>query len=244
MYARLSSINYLKLFQASLVLWCCYLLGCATSPHETQTTAATSTATLNLAVWDFDNNSMTGSDVDYLSKALSEMLLTGLAQTPGIRLVERVNLRQALEEQNLGNSQLASEESRLKLGRLVGANHMAFGSYVAMGAQIRIDVRVVDVETSLVKFSEDAITPPSDVAKHMQTIAQHLAGKLANSSLTANNPTTEMALWKRYETGIALMDQHQYEQALAVFTDLLKTAPNFKAAEKQLQSALELQSRQ
>jgi TolB-like protein len=233
-----------KLVHFSLLISCCYLLGCATQPGGTLSTPVAASKTLNLAVWDFDNNSMAGGDLDYLTKALSEMLLTDLAQTPNIRLVERVNLRKALEEQNLGSSQLTSEESRLKLGHIVGANNMAFGSFVAMGNKIRIDVRVIDVETSLVKFSEDAITQPKDVAKHIQIIARHIASKLANSTVADEGTVTEMMLWKRYEAGIALMDKHNYDQAVAVFTEVLKSDPGFKAAEKQIKLALELQSRQ
>lgn len=236
-----SSIICQKLRQISLLLLLVYLAGCATQPHETQTTSVSNT--LNLAIWDFDNNSMSGGDIDYLSKALSEILLNQLSQTSSIHLVERINLRQALEEQHLSTSQLASEESRLKLGQIVGANHMMFGSYMAMGKQVRVDVRVVDVETSLVKFSEEAISTPADIATHMQTIAQHIAEKLANDSLT-NKLTTNMALWQRYEQGISLMDQHKYDQALIVFSDILKTNPEFKAAEKQISVLLELQTRQ
>lgn len=227
-------------------LWVVYglLAGCATSFHETPSTASPNTPVLTLAVWDFDNNALAGGDLGFLSQALSEALLVNLAQTPGIRLLERVNLRKVLEEQHLSTSQLASEESRLKLGQLAGVNHMTFGSFIAMGNQIRVDVRVVDVETSLVKFSEDAISPINETMKQMPVIAQHIATKLVSSSSAGQGGTTEMVLWKQYAEGIALMDKHQYEQAINVFTAVLKSDPNFIAAEKQIRLALELQSRQ
>jgi len=223
-----------------------YLLsGCATQPHEPLATDGTSAPhALILAVWDFDNNSMAGGDVDYLSKALSEMLITNLSQTSDIRLVERVNLREALEEQHLSTSQLASEETRLKLGRIAGANLMAFGSYMAMGSQVRIDVRVVDVETSMVKFSEDTVGLPHDAAKQMQTLAVHLANKLGGNTISGKENATDMMLWKRYEEGVTLMDKHLYDPAIAVFKDILQSSPSFTAAEKQIKLALELQTRQ
>lgn len=223
-----------------------YLLsGCATQPHEPLATDGTSAPhALILAVWDFDNNSMAGGDVDYLSKALSEMLITNLSQSSDIRLVERVNLRSALEEQHLSTSQLASEENRLKLGRIAGANLMAFGSYMAMGGHVRIDVRVVDVETSLVKFSEDTAGLPQDAAKQMQAMAVHLANKLGSNAISGKENTTDMMLWKRYEKGVSLMDKHLYEPAITVFKDILQGNPGFAAAEKQIKLAIELQTRQ
>lgn len=224
---------------------CVLFSGCATQPHEPNSTeATTSPRAAILAVWDFDNNSMAGGEFDYLSKALSEMLITNLPQTSDLRLVERVNLRQALEEQNLSSGQLASEESRLKLGRIAGANLMAFGSYMAMGGQVRIDVRVVDVETSQVKVSDNTNATSQDTAQKMQTLAQNIAAQLGAKSMSGGNYATDMMLWKRYEEGISLMDKHQYEPAISVFKELLQTNPGFTAAEKQIKLALELQARQ
>lgn len=240
--------NHVTLFQkySFLGIWIVgYLLsGCATLTHEAPNTSIPATKTITLAVWDFDNNAMAGGEFDYLSQALSEAVLINLSQTPGIRLLERVKLHKVLEEQHMGSSQLASEESRLKLGRISGANHMAFGSFMTMGNQIRIDVRVVDVETSQVKFSEDAVSSVKDAITHMPVIAQHIAAKLASSSIAEPAITTEMTLWKRYAEGITLMDKHLYEQAIALFTAVLKIEPNFKAAENQIRVALELQARQ
>lgn len=201
---------------------------------------------LTLAVWDFDNNSFSNAgSVDYLSKVFSEMLLADLSQIPSLQLVERVKLREALEEQRLGSSELASEESRLKLGRIAGANQMAFGSFVAVGEQIRVDVRVVDVETSLVKFSEDATTKPNDINEHMQILAQHLRDKLGvNATGKGVASSVGMETWKRYEEGITLMDQHRYDEAITVFKAVLSQYPDFKAAEQQIQTALDKQMRQ
>jgi curli biogenesis system outer membrane secretion channel CsgG len=240
------NIDYRKTIGYGFCLILCYLLsGCATQPREPLATQATTSARpLVLAAWDFDNNSMAGGELDYLSKALSEMLLTNLAQTSNIRLVERVNLRQTLEEQSLSSSQLASEESRLKLGRIAGANLMAFGSYMAMGGQIRIDVRVVDVETSQIKVSDSTNATPQDAAQQMQTLAQTIAAQLGAKSTSEGNNATDMMLWKRYEAGVTLMDKHHYEPAIAVFKEILKTNPSFNAAEKQIKFALELQTRQ
>jgi curli biogenesis system outer membrane secretion channel CsgG len=200
---------------------------------------------LTLAVWDFDNSSFANADsVDYLSKVLSEMLLAELAQVPGIHLVDRVKLREALEEQRLGSSELASEETRLKLGRIAGANHMAFGHFMAVGEQIRVDVRVVDVETSLIKFSEDVATTPQDIAKQMQTVARHLQSKLGENAAAGMANSVDMATWRHYEAGVALMDQHRYDEAIAVFKAVLTKQPDFKAAEQQIKTALDKQMRQ
>ncbi|MGH8604704.1 MAG: hypothetical protein ACREXR_18545, partial [Gammaproteobacteria bacterium] len=59
------------------------------------------------------------------------------------------------------------------------ASAMVFGSYVVVNDQIRIDIRLVDVETSLIRFSKATITSLASVETEMQKVAEDLGGKLA-----------------------------------------------------------------
>jgi hypothetical protein len=61
--------------------------------------------------------------------------------------VEIQRLLLILDELNLGTSALAHETTRLKLGRMVGARLMVFGGYLVFAEQMRLDLRLVDVET-------------------------------------------------------------------------------------------------
>lgn len=135
---------------------------------------------LALAVWSFENNSLIASeDVDHFQQSLPDLLLADLSRYPALQLVDRQNLVKALEEQKLGGSELVSVEDRLKLGRIVGASAMLFGSYVVVDDQIRIDIRLVDVETSLIRFSRAAITSLASVESEMRKVAEDLGEKLA-----------------------------------------------------------------
>jgi len=135
---------------------------------------------LALAVWGFENNSLiTNEDVDHFQQTLPDLLLADLSRYPALQLVDRQNLVHALEEQKLGGSELVSVEDRLKLGRIVGASAMVFGSYVVVDDQIRIDIRLVEVETSLTTFSRAAITSLTSVETEMQKVAEDLGEKLA-----------------------------------------------------------------
>lgn len=132
-----------------------------------------------LAIWSFENNSLTASEnVDHFQQTLPDLLVADLSRYPALQIVERQNLVQALEEQKLGASELVAEEDRLKLGRIVGASAMVFGSYVVVDDQIRIDVRVVEVETSLTTFSKDTTTSLASVETEMHKLAEDLGNKL------------------------------------------------------------------
>lgn len=135
---------------------------------------------LTLAVWSFDNNSLIASeDIDHFQQTLPDLLLADLGRYPALQLVDRQNLTKALEEQKLGGSELVSAEDRLKLGRIVGASAMVFGSYMVVEEQIRVDIRLVEVETSLTRFSKDMTTSVASVEAEMHKLAEHIGEKLA-----------------------------------------------------------------
>jgi TolB-like protein len=201
-----------------------------------------------LAVWDFDNASfIENSSVAFMRRALPEMLLSDLAQTGTVRLVERVNLLDALEEQKLSSGGLVEEETRLRLGRIVGASQMVFGSYMALGDQIRVDVRLVDVETSLTLATDSYTTPLQEVATSMRNISRTIAartGAVTQNQEKESQKPASLDVWKEYEMGIALMDQRAFDEAVAKFHSILARYPGFAPAEKQLGVALERLSRQ
>ena len=89
-------------------------------------------------------------------------------------MVERQKLVRALEELRLGSSALADEETRLRLGRIQGARLMVLGGYMAVGGRMRIDLRLVDVESSRVRKAVSRTTDSADIAAWMET-----AGKAA-----------------------------------------------------------------
>ncbi len=135
---------------------------------------------LALAVWSFENNSLIPREnIDHFQQTLPDLLLADLSRHPALEIVERQNLVNALEEQKLGASGLVAEQDRLKLGRIVGASAMVFGSYVVVDDQIRIDIRLVEVETSLTTFSKDTTTSLASVETEMHKVAEDLGDKLA-----------------------------------------------------------------
>jgi hypothetical protein len=61
--------------------------------------------------------------------------------------VERERLRLVVKELKLGTTSLVDDSTRLRLGKLVGATLMVFGGYQAIGDTVRLDGRLVEVES-------------------------------------------------------------------------------------------------
>lgn len=101
----------------------------------------------NLAVLAFENN--TGDPrYDPLGRGLASMMTSDLASVPTLRLVERERLQELVDELNLQQSDYFDPETALQVGLFIGADHVIVGSIVAVEPEIRLDTRVVKVETA------------------------------------------------------------------------------------------------
>ena len=113
-----------------------------------------------IAVWDLENTSP--FDRSEWGEILTAQLSQVFSQSATVSVVERTKIQRVLEEQHLGSSMIIDQKSALSLGKLIGARLMVFGAYTIVGPTFRVDIRVVNVENSMVlktvknvgKFSE------------------------------------------------------------------------------------------
>lgn len=90
-----------------------------------------------------------GADEDMASlrKGLAQMLISDLSANAQLRLVERLQLESVMDELKLGQSKAIDPASAAKVGKLLGARYLVMGGYFAFAGSLRVDVRVVNVET-------------------------------------------------------------------------------------------------
>ena len=217
----------------SVALLVCSLGASAAGPNRT-----------TIAVWDFDNNSFLDiAASDCLTKALPEMLMSQLSSVPSLEVVERIQIREILEEQKIGSSDLADEDAKLKLGNIIGAKKMIFGTFMVIGDDVRVDVRLANTETSEVEFAEKFEGSITELIPSMQGIATQLVDLFGKKS-GDKSLGGDLGEWKEYEVGLSLIDEGKYEEALAQFQAVLEKNPKFYAAEKQVMLIIDLMARQ
>ncbi len=118
---------------------------------------------LTIAVWDLDDLSPSSLVRPSLGEILSGEIIETLKRKGEYTVVERERLLLALEELRLGTTKLVDEETRLKLGKMLGARFMIFGGYQIIGDQVRVDLRMVEVETGKVRKAVEKITSATDL---------------------------------------------------------------------------------
>lgn len=129
-----------------------------------------------VAVLYFTNGAFVrAADYAPLSKGMAEMLITSLAQNPGVRVVERDRLQAVLEEQNLSTNGRVDQETAVRVGKVLGAHHLLLGAFVIDGRDnLRIDVRSVNAETSQVEYVQTV----SGKADRLFEVVDQLGAKL------------------------------------------------------------------
>ncbi|NOZ69974.1 MAG: hypothetical protein GXP46_12210 [Deferribacteres bacterium] len=146
------------------------LASCASGPAPRQGKVA-------VAVWDIDNLTPSASEQPDLGELLSAEIIRTIQEKAGYTVVERERLLLALEELHLGSASLADESTRLRLGRISGAGLMVFGGYQVIGGRMRLDLRLVDVETGRVKKAVHKTAAAEDLPAWLR-IAGEAAGEL------------------------------------------------------------------
>ncbi len=139
-----------------------------------------------LAILPFENNSVTDPE-QYapLSKGLSAMLITDLNKSgTSLKLIERDKIQSILKEIALSQSGGVDAATAVRAGKILGAQSIAFGSFMVIGKTVRIDTRIIEVETSEMIMAE-SITGDSDSFMELE---QKLAKKIAGSLKIALEP--------------------------------------------------------
>lgn len=196
-----------------------------------------------VVVWDFDNQSPPGMGIsaEFLRRSLSENLTVSLLQTGGLQVVERQRLKDLLAEQKLSAAQLADEDSRVRLGRIVGAGRMVFGGYFVLGTEVQVHVRVVDTATSRVLFSDEATAPLPQVMQQVEPMNRRLARVLGGASGGTSGSVGSYAAtsWQAYDGALALADAGRLDDAVQALQALLTRDKTFVPAERQLVALLD-----
>jgi TolB-like protein len=151
-----------------VLLWAC-APGGAHAPERPVPVRAT------VAVFDFENLSpLDAADAD-IGALLTAKAIETIEEDGRYDVVERQHLNTVLEELNLGSSLVADPQTRLKLGAITGARLMVFGTYQLIERRLRLDIRLVDVQSGQVLNAVSHVAPEPDLAGWLSAVARSTA---------------------------------------------------------------------
>jgi curli biogenesis system outer membrane secretion channel CsgG len=199
-------------------------------------------ATVAVLYFDYDGKT---AGLEVLRKGLAQMLISDLTGQDGWLVVERERLEAVLAEQKLAQSGKIDKATAAKLGKLLGARYLVVGSYFDLMGALRVDARLVSVETGEILGSAGTTGKPDDFLTVEQKIGQDL-GRLLGQRVAqptsgqtqtpkkSTRPKSPARLKTRtavaYSQALALLDNGQRDKAKAKLEEVVKEQPDFAMA--------------
>ncbi|HVO11805.1 MAG TPA: protein kinase [Vicinamibacteria bacterium] len=192
----------------------------------------------SVAVFYFDN--LSGEPrLDWLRTGLTDMLVTNLSQSSGLRVLGTTRLYQLLDETGHRDDRAVSAQVVQAVSRRAQATTALVGSFVRAGSQIRIQATLQDPATGEVLASERV---EGDVETGLFSLVDELTGRLRGrlETRTARRTdgdkkledvtTSSLEAMRAYAEGSRFHDRQQEREAQGYFEKAVEADPNFAMA--------------
>lgn len=194
-----------------------------------------------VAVLDFTGLMMgEGANSAPLGKAVAAMLVTELTDREGIRVIERYHLQDLLMEQRLSLSGRVEEGTALEVGLMVGAQYTIYGQVTSIGETTRMDMRIVNVETTEVLEVEKLSGSTSDLLSMVVQMADMFGDKLQLRSPAEREEVVAIPVQATiaFSRGVDFEDKGETALAIEQYRRALEIHPAHRDARKALDRLL------
>ena len=185
-----------------------------------------------------------------LKKGIAQMLISDLSFNERFRIVERDRLQDLVEELELNQTAKIDPKTANKMGKLLGARYIIMGGYFDLFGSLRIDARVVEVQTGKIVRSIGGHASPAaflnleqKVAKQVDQVLSTKLEPFARPAKTKTRPKPPKKLDVKtaveYSSALDALDKNDKKTAAKKMKAVLKAQPDFKLAELDLAQLVE-----
>ena len=174
-----------------------------------------------------------------LERGMADLLITDLARSAQLTLVERSRMQALLDEIQLQRGGTTDAATNVRAGKLIRAGRLVSGSINQIdAANLRVDAAVIDVPTSQIRGNAQS----SDLLEQIFAIEKKLALDLftqlgvtltvAERNAVEQRPTRSLAAFMAYSRGLRAEDEGRYTEASRYFNEAIRLDPGFGAAQQ------------
>jgi TolB-like protein len=191
------------------------------------------------AVVYFENTSQDPA-LDVLRKGFAEMLVTDLSVSGELALVERTRLDSVLDELELQETSFVDPATVSRLGRGLGARLLVTGSYLVQGDTLRVDARVIEVESARIVLAVRAEGSRDDFLVVERDLVERLLEGLGSSlsvlqrQRLAQGVTRDFDAFTDWSSAMEQLDAGDGEAAQTALRAALRKDPGFARAQEDL----------
>ncbi|MCK5125858.1 MAG: hypothetical protein KAR42_06350 [candidate division Zixibacteria bacterium] len=195
-----------------------------------------------IAIMAFDNYSVGKyqEELGFLTKGIADFFESDFAKISELKVVERDKIEFLLKELELTKSGAIEAGTAAKVGKMLGAQIMIFGSITQLdGKNTKMLVKAVKVETSEIITSVERDGKP-DYFKMEKELVKELAEKL---NLTLNKETISLLdesgtesydAATLYSRGLYHMHRYEYKKAYEYFKEAYDKDNSFDEAKRKM----------
>lgn len=182
-------------------------------------------------------------ELEPLKVGLAQMLTTDLVGAGNAKIVERTQLQAVMDELKLGHSAVADKDTSSKLGKLLGAEYLVLGSYFSLAGTLRVDARLVRVETGEIVYAGGDAGGVADFLNLEKKLAGGLRSKLGEllpgivaplAAVAADAAAHPVDAVMALSEGLIALDSHELPRARESFQKALVADPRLEEAKSQL----------
>jgi hypothetical protein len=173
-----------------------------------------------------------------LAFALADLVATDLSRSARVNIVERARLGEVLRELDLSASGRVDSASAPRVGRLVSAERLIFGSVDPMGdgRNIRLGARIGDVASGAVTTAVDAQAPLAEIFAAEKALVLRLFEQMGvalspkEQAAIQQQPTRNLGALLAYGRGVQKTYDGDYRGAAQAFREAYRLDPSFSGA--------------
>lgn len=184
---------------------------------------------------------MTGAgEGSWLATGIPSMLVTGLAQTPGLHVVSPQRVQEALVRAGHTDSASLKQSEAADVARLAGAGALVAGTIYKSGEEIRIDAQVQDLATGRVLWA-NTVTG-TDVFSLADSLAARIRtgigfGESVDLRRITDVSSTSIAAYRLYARSLDASVSQRWAEAARLLEAAVGIDPTFAEAHLRLATA-------
>ncbi|HEY2806847.1 MAG TPA: CsgG/HfaB family protein [Gemmatimonadales bacterium] len=187
-------------------------------------------------------------DIQPLSRGFAQLIVTDLAKSRQIRVLERERMQAMVDEMKLGESTRADAATAARSGRMLRAERVVEGSLTDQGNVLRADGAVVDVSTAGIQAAPEAAAQMNQIFDMEKAFVLDLFNRIgiqltdAERSAIDQRPTQSLAAFLAWSRGLNAEDHGDFAAAQGFYDQAARIDPSFSAASQSSQQAATLQA--
>lgn len=200
-----------------------------------------------IAILYFENNSAQNKELDALSKGLCSMMIADVKSSTPYQFVERDRIQEVLVELDMTRGAKFDQATAAKIGKLVGAQYLVFGSYFELLDKFQLSARIVKVETGVIVAAASSNGMADDFDVLQQKLTKDLFRKFDLARSVGGVRDTVDMLWTtdldkrtalasavKYSRALDEYDQGKKDSARKILMDIVDANPDFTVAKSML----------